>query len=84
MPGSESVSGTLSPALGGATITVDYTAPDSTVTVDTVTTQSDGSYTDSFQPMTEGAWSVQAHFAGNQTQTAADSPACSFTVTVPS
>ncbi|MCW4021006.1 MAG: metallophosphoesterase, partial [Candidatus Bathyarchaeota archaeon] len=58
--GSITVSGSISPALSDETVALTYTRPDDTTFVRTVTTGSNGLYSDSYQPDVTGSWEVTA------------------------
>jgi len=75
------VSGSISSAVSGKTVTLTYTKPDGKTTVTrTVTTGSDGSYSDSYKPDTTGSWSVKASWDGDVAYAGVTSSAVSFTV----
>ena len=76
------VSGTLSPAQTGATISVTYTRPNSTSFVDQVKTDASGNWTDTVTPSRSdvGNWTIKSHYAGDGTHTAADAGPCTVTV----
>jgi hypothetical protein len=48
------------PAVSGVTVTLTYTKPDGTTSTATVTTGTDGSFSDSYTPNVAGSWSIQA------------------------
>ena len=73
-------SGSISPAVEGATVTLTYTKPDGSTFTRTVTTDADGAYSDSFTPTEEGAWSVEASWEGDAQHEGASSSSVSFTV----
>ncbi|MEM3465578.1 MAG: hypothetical protein QW566_03795, partial [Candidatus Jordarchaeales archaeon] len=79
--GSVTVSGAISPAVGGATVTLTYTKPDSSTFTRSVTTTSSGSYSDTYTPDQLGAYSVQASWEGNNDYKGAASGKAFFTVT---
>lgn len=74
------VSGSISPAVSGATVTLTLTKPDGTTSTRTTTTDSNGSYSDSYSPDAVGSWSVIASWAGDSTRNGASSPSAPFTV----
>src|SRR5205807_443571 len=72
------VSGTLSPAQTGATISVTYTRPNSTSFVDQVKTDASGNWTDTVTPSRSdvGNWTIKSHYAEeHDTRAAAECPA---------
>ena len=77
---SVTVSGSISPAVSGATITLTYTKPDATPYVRTEVTESGGSYSDSYKPDVTGSWSVKVSWEGDATHVGATSSSTSFTV----
>jgi hypothetical protein len=62
------------------TITLIYTKPDNSTVTRTVTTDSDGSYSDSYQPEGKGSWSVTASWDGDSTHEGSSCLSQSFTV----
>jgi len=74
------VSGTLNVTLSGKTVTLTYRKPDSSTMNRTVTTDSDGSYSDSYAPDVTGSWSVTASWTGDTTHIGATSSSQSFMV----
>ena len=72
------------PAVSGVTVTLTYTKPDATTSTATVTTGTDGSFSDSYTPNVAGSWSVKASWAGNVDYLGATTFAEAFTVTAPS
>jgi len=75
------VTGSISPAVSGKTVTLTYVKPDGTTKVTrTVTTSSDGSFSDSYKPDVIGAWSVTASWEGDTTHEGASSSSKSVTV----
>ncbi|MEM2111912.1 MAG: Ig-like domain-containing protein [Candidatus Bathyarchaeia archaeon] len=75
------VSGSLNATLSGKTIVLAYRRPDGSTLNRTVTTGSDGSYSDSYTPDATGTWSVTALWEGDSTHGGATSSSKSFTVT---
>jgi len=69
--GDISVSGAINPAVSGATVTLTYWKPDATSFTRTVTTGSDGTFTDSYTPDMRGNWLVRASWAGDASHAAA-------------
>jgi len=67
------VSGSISPTVSGKTITLTYKKPDGSTFDRTVTTGSDGSYSDSYKSEAIGSWSVSASWAGDSTHEGASS-----------
>lgn len=78
--GSVTVSGSTSPAVPGATLTLTYKKPDATTFTRAVTTGSGGSYSDTYKPDAAGSWSVSASWAGDSTHEGTSSLSTSFTV----
>jgi len=76
------VSGSLSPALSGKAVTLTYKRPDGSTLNRTVTTGSDGSYSDSYAPDANGPWSVAASWEGDSMYNGATSSSKSFVVTL--
>ncbi|UCH01534.1 MAG: hypothetical protein JSV20_06645 [Candidatus Bathyarchaeota archaeon] len=74
------VSGSMTPPRSGETVTLAYTKPDHSIITRTVTTGTDGSYSDSYAPDAVGSWSIRASWEGNSSYVAASSVATSFTV----
>ncbi len=64
------VSGSLIPNLSEKSISISYTGPDGSSFTKTVTTSSDGGYSDSYTPDSSGAWSIQASWSGDDTHQA--------------
>jgi hypothetical protein len=61
-------------------VTITYTPLRGSSVTDTVTTDSAGSYKDSFTPRSSSTWTVQAQFAGDATRLPATSPSCTLPV----
>lgn len=78
--GSIAVSGSMNATLSGKTITLTYEMPDGSTLTRTVTTGSDGSYSDSYAPYAIGSWSVTASWEGDSTHFGATSSSKSFIV----
>jgi len=74
------VSGSISPAVSGRSVTLTYERPDGSTFTRTVTSGSDGGYSDSYQPTETGSWSVDASWEGDEKYEAASSQQTSFTV----
>jgi hypothetical protein len=74
------VSGSLNVTLSGKTVTLTYKKPDESILNKTVTTGSDGSYSDSYTPDAAGTWSVTASWVGDSTHNGATSSTRSLTV----
>jgi hypothetical protein len=62
---SVTVLGSISPVVSDTSVTLTYTKPDSSTLVRTVTSLSDGSYSDSFTPDSTGSWIVKASWSGD-------------------
>jgi len=74
------VSGAISPALPEKSVALTYEKPDGSTLTRTVTTSSDGSYSDSYNPDATGSWGVTASWEGDYMHEGASSPLKSFTV----
>jgi len=79
--GSVSISGAITPAVSGVTVTLTFTRPDGSITTISTSTGADGSYTVTYTPNMIGSWSVVASWIGDDTHFGATSPAVSFTIT---
>jgi hypothetical protein len=75
------ISGVLSPAVGAAPISVTYTSSNASATpvTHTVSTNSDGSFTDTAPSAPPGTETILARYAGDATHTATER-SCSVTV----
>jgi hypothetical protein len=74
------ISGHLSPEIGGNEVDLEYTGPDSTTSTRTATTSDDGSYSDLFEPPSVGAWKVEASWGGDEDFEGATSQVVGFIV----
>ena len=74
------VLGSINATLSGKTVTLTYRKPDGSTLNRTITTGSDGSYSDSYTPDATGSWSVTASWEGDSTHTGATSSSKSFVV----
>lgn len=74
------VSGSITPAMEGVTVTLMYKKPDDTTFDRTVTTASDGSYSDLYKPTETGAWNVKASWKGDPEHEGASSQQLAFNV----
>jgi len=74
------VSGSINPTLTGKTVTLTYRKPDGSTLNRTITTGSDGSYSDSYTPDATGLWSVTASWEGDSTHSGATSSVKSFMI----
>lgn len=81
------VTGFINPAVSGKTVTLFYTVPSGKITIDrTVTTRSDGSYSDSWKPSTPyypgsvGGWNVRVVWDGDLEHSGASSQRIVFGV----
>jgi len=81
MGNSLTVSGSITPAVSGATVTLTYTKPDATTLTRTVTSLADGSFSDTYMPDAAGEWSVESSWQGDAGHTGATSTAAAFTIT---
>jgi len=77
------VSGSISPAISGATVTITFKKPDGSTFTRTTATGSDGSYSDSYTPTETGSWTVSASLEGDATYEGATSQTLSFIVVEP-
>jgi len=77
---SVTVSGSISPAVPNATVTLTYTKPTADTITRTVVTGPDGQYTNAYTPDAAGSWTVYASWAGNDNYFAASSFNTPFTV----
>jgi hypothetical protein len=81
------VSGSVTPSvsgfapISGVAVTLTYTNPDSTTSTATVTSGTDGSFSENFTPDMAGSWSVAASWAGNVAYLGATSSTETFAVT---
>jgi len=73
------VTGSVSPAINGATLQVTYTGPNGQ-TMHSVAVKADGTYQDSFTASATGTWSVVASYLGNNNYLPAASQPVSLTV----
>ncbi len=74
------VSGSISPAHPGATVSLTYTWPDNKTDARKVAEKADGSYSDIYTPYKVGAWSVIAKWEGDEEYKEAVSALIPFTV----
>ena len=74
------VNGSMTPVRSGVPVTLSYTMPNSSVITRTVTSTSDGRFSDKYAPPVLGSWSVKASSEGDQTYAEATSSSVSFTV----
>jgi hypothetical protein len=74
------VSGFVSPAVPDKVVTLTYRKPDSSTLTRTLTSRSDGSYSDSYKPDATGSWNVTASWSGDSSHKDASSLSASFTV----
>jgi hypothetical protein len=74
---------TLLTPVSGVTVILTYTKPDATTLTRTVTTGTDGSFNDVYNPGVAGSWSVKANWLGNANHLGSTSFAVAFTVTTP-
>lgn len=75
------ISGTISPAVGGVLVTTILTKPDGTTETSASSTDKDGKFSDAFKADTAGSWSATSKWSGSASYAAATSSAASFTVT---
>jgi hypothetical protein len=74
------VSGSINPIIPDKTVTLTYRKPDANTLTRTVTTDSEGTFTDSYKPDTTGSWGVSAAWTGDQNYEGSSSSQVSFTV----
>ena len=74
------VSGLLSPAVAGAGVTIEITAPNGSTTYATVFVDSEGYYSYQFKPDDVGSWSLRASWPGNDQYASSSSSTCHLTV----
>jgi hypothetical protein len=74
------VTGRVSPAVAGITVTLTYQPPSGTAITRSSTTNTNGEYSDSYTPSDIGAWSVTARWSGDSVHDAATSAPQAFTV----
>ena len=74
------VSGSIVPAAADVTVTLTYTKPDATTSERTVSTLSDGSFSDTYTPDSTGSWKIQASWEGDLTHLGATSELETFIV----
>jgi len=79
--GSVSISGAITPAVSGVTVTLTFTRPDGSTTTVSTSTGADGSYAVTYTPNMIGSWSVVASWVGDETHFGATSSVASFTIT---
>ena len=77
------VSGSISPAVSGVTVTLTYSKPDATNLTRTVTSQINGSFQDIYTPNVTGTWRVKANWLGNANYLGSTSFAVAFEVRNP-
>jgi len=76
------VSGSITPAASGASVSIEYKIGSTDVTR-TSTTGGDGKYTDSYTPTAAGSWNVEASWAGNAQYSGESSTTQTVTVSQP-
>jgi len=74
------ISGITSPIISGARIILRFTRPDGTTFIKNITTDSEGSYSESYAPTETGLWNIKASWEGDTTHTGSTSQTLSFTV----
>jgi peptide/nickel transport system substrate-binding protein len=74
------VTGRVTPAVAGITVTLTYQPPSGTAITRSVTTNADGEYSDAYTPSDIGAWTVTARWDGDASHEAATSATQAFTV----
>jgi hypothetical protein len=74
------VSGSITPKVSSIRVTLTYTKPDTTTLTRYVNADSNGSYTDTYNPDVIGSWSVTASWSGDETYESSTSNKTAFTV----
>lgn len=74
------ITGSISPAISGKTVTLTYTKPDGGTLTRTATTGSGGSYSDLYKVDDAGSWNVKASWEGDSERQGAISQSISFSV----
>ena len=77
------VSGSITPAVSGAIVTLTYTRPDATTLTTKFTSGADGSFTATYTPDQVGNWAVKSSWLGDATHEGATSSVTAFTITAP-
>lgn len=77
--GPPTVTGSMSPIVAGATITVTYAEPNGTI-VDQTTTDAQGSFTDMTTAVSSGTWSVSASYGGSAAFAGSSSAPCTTAI----
>jgi len=77
---SVAISGSISPAVSGTNVTLSYTMPNGSILIRTVTSTSNGSYSDTYTPSVAGSWSVSSSWQGNSAYAGASSTPTAFLV----
>ncbi|MHA1290350.1 MAG: FxLYD domain-containing protein, partial [Candidatus Thorarchaeota archaeon] len=77
------VSGSINPTISEAEVTITFTKPDGSTFIRTVSTGSDGSYSDSYRPTEPGSWSIKASWEGDSEHGGATSQTISFILVQP-
>jgi len=77
------VSGEIAPPHSGASVVLSYSLAGSVEATRTATTDDDGRYQDTYEPSKEGAWSVEATWAGDSNHLGAESQSQGFNVEAP-
>jgi hypothetical protein len=73
-------SGSISPEVASATVTLTYTRPNGSTVTQTTMTDLDGSYSATYDPSVEGEWTAHASWPGNDSYTGATSAPFTFSV----
>ena len=77
---SVTVSGSINPAVSGAEVVIAFTKPDGSTSTRTISTGSDGSYSELYIPTETGSWSIKASWEGDSTYIGATSQTLEFNV----
>jgi len=77
------VSGEITPPISGVSVDLSYSVGAASIATRTVTTDTNGRYTDTYELSQQGAWSVKASWKGNSDYLGAESQQASFSVVTP-
>lgn len=78
-----SISGSINPAVSGASVLITFTKSDGSTLTRTILTDTKGDYTYSYTPMKTGSWNVETYWEGNSAYYGATSQIVKFTVIEP-
>ena len=74
------VTGSLDPYVPGAEVTITFTKPDDSTFTRTATTDTDGSYSVTYEPAETGSWNAEASWPGDSEREGSSSQQTSFSV----